>query len=112
MTAPAVTHIRRFTSAEPSGHAEQLIRAGNQLLTFWGIAMSHNRLVKHARRWQREVSGFTWFDYLANAVQVDDTDRRRARARGDLASTLAYADPTGEKAVRVVMRAGGGHDSP
>jgi len=97
------TPIRRSTSADESTQTEHHIRLGSDLLTFWGIGMSHNRLVKHVRRFEREVTGFTFFDYLANAVQADDEDRRRAHLDPELARAISYADPTGETAVRNVM---------
>lgn len=106
MTAPPgvapVPTIRRTTSAEAQGQTEELIRAGQALLSFWGIEMSHSRLVKHVRRFQREVRGFSWFDYFATAVQVDEDARRQARAaRAD--GRLWYRDPTGDEGVRRAM---------
>lgn len=95
--APA-TVIRRNTSAEIEGQTEKLIRLANELLMFWGIGMSHSRVVKHVRRFTREVIGFTFFDYFSNAVQVDDQQRRGARLDRDRARRITYVDPTGETA--------------
>jgi len=91
---------RRTTSADP----EALIREANELLTWWGIDMSHNRVVKHVRRYAREVVGFSFFDYFANAVQADEQTRRTAVANSELAKVITYADPTGERASRNVDR--------
>ena len=50
------------------------------------------------------ASGFTFFDFLANTVQLDADQRRRARMDPEMASVIEYADRTGESAVNNVIR--------
>ncbi len=54
--------------------------------------------------YEREVHGFTFVDYLANAVQLDEQRHREARAACAI-SRLGHADPTAVTAVRNVERA-------
>lgn len=51
-----------------------------------------------------EGNGFTFFDFLANSVQLDAETRHRALADPDVQRVIAYADPTGDTAVRHVMK--------
>lgn len=102
--APA-TDNRRNTSAE--AQAEEHIRTAHALLSAWGVPMSHNRVVKHVRRFVREVSGWSFFDYFANVVQIDGDRRDATRTELDAYLRTTYAlDPTGVTAVRNVS---GGH---
>jgi len=74
----------------------------------WNVGIDYgpnkiNRLaVTFARRVER--NGFAFFDFLANAVQLDAETRRRALANPDIQRVISYSDPTGETAVNNVMR--------
>jgi hypothetical protein len=80
-----------------STSAEELIRAARIILDNCGVSMSQSKLSRLVRTYLVRVdsNGFTFVDFLANTVQLDASTRRRI---------ISYADPTGEAAVRNVMR--------
>jgi len=62
-----------------------------------------SRLVREYKR-QVEQNGFAFFDFLANAVALSADQRRTMLADPAIARAISYADPTGETAVRNVLR--------
>lgn len=104
-SGPKSPDNRRTTSAESKSQAETLIRQARQLLDRWNVPMSHNRVVRLVRRYEREVNGFSLVDYFANAVQLDEQRCREARRDSEEVSRLTHADPTAETAVRRVASA-------
>jgi hypothetical protein len=62
-----------------------------------------NRLVVTFRS-RVERNGIGFFEFLANSMQLDDGQRRRALANPQVSRAIAYADPTGETAVCNVMK--------
>lgn len=102
----SLPNIRRNTSAEAKSQTEILIRQARHMLRQWHVDMSHNRIVKHVRRYERSVVGFTFFDYFANAIKVDEQHRREAKQDLDSGVRLSHADPTANEAVRRVAKEG------
>ncbi len=86
--------------------AEHLIRDARIILTNCGVSLGPSKISRLVRSYQARVqrNGFPFFDFLVNAVQVDDVRRRQALAAGDVQRVISYADPTGETAVRNVAR--------
>ena len=106
LAAPAATNIRRKTSAEPNGQTERLVRDAHVILDGVGYPMSRPKVSRLVRRYETTVArnGWSLFDFIATAVQLDAEQKRRAMLHPDIARVIAYADPTGEAAVRNVMR--------
>jgi hypothetical protein len=88
--------------------AEKLIRDARIILTNCGVPVGQSRLSRLVRTYQARVerNGFAFFDFLVNSVQVTDEQRRKALADPDVQRVISYADPTGETAVRNVLRSG------
>jgi hypothetical protein len=63
-----------------------------------------NRLVTRFTRTMPTASGWTFFLYLANAVQMSAEQQRDALRNPDIARVISYADPTGEAAVNRAVR--------
>jgi hypothetical protein len=87
---------------------EKLKRAAHLVLDNCGIRMSPSKVSRIVRQYKGrvEANGFGFFDYLANAVQLSDQQKRAALLNPDIARAISYADPTGETAVNNVMRGG------
>jgi hypothetical protein len=51
-----------------------------------------------------QAGGHVFFQYLANSVQMSQSQRRTALANPDIARAISYSDPTGEAAVNNVMK--------
>lgn len=85
---------------------DRLITATHTILANCGMPMGGRRVNRLVQTFQQRVerNGFTFFDFLANTVQLDSEQRRRALADPEISRAIAYADPTGESAVRNVMR--------
>jgi len=66
-----------------------------------------NRLVVQFNRRMPNGSGWAFFLHIANAVQMSESQKRRALLNPDIAQVIAYADPTGETAVNNVIRGAG-----
>jgi hypothetical protein len=93
-------------SAEAEASTEHLIRVAEVVLGNVGAEMSHSRLVRSVRKFQRVGGrGLDFVYYLANVLGLDREQRARLMTDPDVARVIAYADPTGETAVRNVMRA-------
>ncbi len=84
---------------------ERLIRAAHVLLDHAGYAMGARRVNALVHRFVEQVGprGWTFFDFMANAIQLDAEARRSLALDPDVARAISYADPTGEHAVNVVL---------
>lgn len=93
----------------PGSEARRLKAVAATVLSNCGIEYGPNRVNRLVVDFMTRVerNGFAFFGCLANRVQLTAEQRRRALADPDLVRVLSYADPTGETAVRHVMRAGG-----
>lgn len=71
-----------------------------------GVAMSPSTVSRLVRDYQHRVAanGFSFFEFLANTVQLSVDQRRDARQNAEVAQVVSYADPVGEQAVHNVMR--------
>lgn len=99
------------TAPQTSGgttSAEARVRAAHAVLDECGYSMSHSKVMRLVRTFERSVApnGFSFFDFFANAIQLDAAQRRSLLAAPDVARAISYADPTGETAVHNVMRTG------
>lgn len=110
MSAPAATAAPQTSGgtkcAEAKGQTERLINDAHVILDGVGYPMGPNKVSRLVRRYQTTVArnGWTLFDFISSAIQLDAEQRRRAMLHPDIARVIAYADPTGESAVRNVMR--------
>ncbi len=86
---------------------EALIRGAHLIFTNCGVSISPQRVTRLVRQFKSRVeqNGFAFFDFLANSVQLDAERRRTALSDPDVLRVIAYSDPTGEAAVRNVMKA-------
>ena len=93
-----------------STSAETLIRDAHTALSNAGIGMSPSKVSRIVRQFKHrvEANGFTFGQFLANAVVMNAEQRRRVLADPAIARVISYADPTGEAAVANVIRANGG----
>jgi hypothetical protein len=96
----------RVMASGGSTSAETLIKAAHIVLDNCGIRMSPSWVSRLVRTYKHRVerNGFPFIDFLANAVQLSAEQRRTALQNPDIACVITYADPTGETAVRNVMR--------
>lgn len=97
------------TASAPGGstRTETLIRVAHAILEHAGYeGIGPRKVHRLVRQYQDRVApnGWSFLDYLANAVQMDAERRRGLFADPALARVIAYADPTGETAVKNVMR--------
>lgn len=85
---------------------ETLIRDAHRLLAACGIERGPAWVSSTVRQYLHRVSanGFPFGAYLLNQVELNSEQRRVALANPEMASFLNYADPTGETAVRNVLR--------
>ncbi len=93
-------------STEAKRQTEDMIRAAHLVADNCGLSVSPSKVSKLVRifQWQVEAHGVPFFDYFANAVQLTAAQRYRAMSNPDVARVIAYADPTGETAVKNVMK--------
>ena len=105
MTATTTTNIRR-NHERRADTAEDLIRDAQRILYAAGVHRSASWVARTVRQYITHVSGkgFPFGAYLVNRVQLNAEQRHAIRSRPDLAYVLDYADPTGETAVRNVMK--------
>jgi len=96
------------TGTEASGQTERLIRDAHVILDGCGYPMGSRKVHRLVRRYVETVArnGWSLFDYIASAISLDAEQRRRAMLHPEVARVIAYVDPTGEAAVRNVMRGG------
>ena len=91
---------------------EGLSREAGRLLAACGVERSRAWVSRIVRDYLSSIStGYPFGAYLLNRVELNSEQRRVALANSELASFLNYADPTGETAVRNVMR-GAVHGQP
>ncbi|WP_245906396.1 hypothetical protein [Mycolicibacterium palauense] len=94
------------TPFRAGSHIELAIRAAHKALIDSGVEISPrkvNRIVRtFAARAKR--SGTTFHQFLADAANLTDAQRRTIHGDADLARACAYLDPVGELAVNRVMR--------
>lgn len=95
--------------AETQNLRDARVTASHTILGNCGITMSATKVRRLVQRFEHDVEpmGWSFFDFLANAVQLDVERRRQLLDNPDVARAITYADPTGEAAVRNVMRGGG-----
>lgn len=108
MSPTANTSIRRTTSAETVSQPrpEAFARDAGRLLAACGVYRSRAWISRTVRDYMAGIAGagFPFGAYLLNRVELNAMQRRVALANSELACFLAYADPTGETAVRNVLR--------
>jgi hypothetical protein len=103
----APPHIRRNTSAETdSPTVEDLMRDASVILLNCGVKLSRPKTSVLVRRYKAQVehNGWAFFDYMANAMRLSQEVRRAAARSPEVAQIIGYHDPTGEQAVRNVLR--------
>lgn len=85
---------------------ERYIRAAAAILDQSGHPMGPRRMHTLVHRYVEQVApaGWTFFDYFANCIRLDEAQRVAVLNHEDVRRAIAYADPTGEKAVRNAMR--------
>lgn len=108
MRPTAAPSIRRFHERRDSESAtpETLIRDADRLLGACGIERAGSWILRTVRDYTSRIgaTGYPFGAYLLNRVELNSEQRRVALANSELASFLNYADPTGETAVRNVMK--------
>lgn len=92
--------------AEAKSQTDRLIVAAHAILDGCGYEMGPNKVSRLVRRFETRVvhNGWDFFDFLANAVLLDADQRRQALRDPDIVRAISYADPTGETAVKNVLR--------
>lgn len=110
MTPTAVLSIRREHESRDSESAtpEDRLRDAMRLLEHSGIARSPKWVQRVVRDYSSTIAGtgYPFGAYLLNCVELNAEQRRAAMNDPEVAYLLEYADPTGETAVRNVMRTG------
>ena len=107
MRPTATLSIRRNTSAETVSQpcTEGLSRDAGRLLAACGVERSRAWVSRIVRDYLSSIStDYPFGAYLLNRVELNTDQRRTALANSELACFLNYADPTGETAVRNVMK--------
>jgi hypothetical protein len=94
------------TSAEANSQTQQAISAAHVILANVGIRMSPSKVSRLVRQFEARVmrNGWTFFEFLGNAAQLSEDQRRRALCDPELARVISYLDTTGETAARNVDR--------
>ena len=104
---PVAPSIRRDHVRRDSGSAtpESLTRDAHRLLDACGIARSPKWIQRVVRDYcSASASGLPFGMYLTNRVELNAQQRQVVLDRDDLRYLLEYVDPTGETAVRNVLR--------
>jgi len=107
MSPTATLSIRRVHERRDSESAtpETLTRDAHRLLAACGVERAASWVKRTVRDYTSHVGdAFPFGAYLLNRVELNSEQRRVALANSELASFLNYADPTGETAVRNVMK--------
>jgi len=110
MSQTAILNIRRNHVRRDSESVapETLTRDAHRLLAACGVERGANWVARTVRDYSSSIAGagFPFGAYLLNRVQMNAEQRRSALNDPEVAYLLEYADPTGETAVRNVMRTG------
>lgn len=90
----------------PGQARDALINTAHLILANVGYPMSPTKVQRLVSTFERRVqgNGFSFFEFIANSVALSADQRRAALSNPDIASAIAYPDPTGETAVNNVMR--------
>lgn len=108
MSAPPVAYATSSTRCNDFAgtETERLKSAARTILWNVGIEYGPNKINRLVVTFSRRVerNGFEFFDFLANAVQLDAATRRRALAAPDVQRVIQWADKTGEDATRNLDR--------
>lgn len=111
MTSPptAIAVPRPDGSIRTASQTEVLIRDAHRVLGAAGVEMGPRKVARLVRRFESRVArnGWTFGEFLCNAVLLTAEQRRRALSNPDAAKVISYSDPTGEAAVNRVLRGGG-----
>jgi hypothetical protein len=93
------------TSAEATSQTELRVRAAHLALVHCRVEMSASKIRRLVHRFEVSVerNGWTFHEFLFNAANLTDDQRRTVLCHRTLARLLCYADPTGEKAVNHVL---------
>jgi hypothetical protein len=84
---------------------DRLIAAAHTVLSNCGFKSSASRVSRLVRDYERHAQGYGYDfgGFVANSVAAHG-DRRRAVVAHELRRVVSYSDPTGEAAVRHVLR--------
>jgi hypothetical protein len=106
VTAEAVTSSRRFHERRGSGTAEVLLRDASRLLSACGVHRSGSWILRTVSDYCERVehTGYPFGPWLVARIQLNSQERVRAMNDPEVRYCLEYSDPTGETAVRNVMR--------
>ena len=107
MRPTATLSIRRVHERRDSESAtpETLTRDAHRLLASCGVERAASWVKRTVRDYLSSIgTGYPFGAYLLNRVELNSEQRRVVLANSELASFLNYADPTGETAVRNVMK--------
>lgn len=102
--APSDTTDIRRNHERRGQDAETLLRDAALLLDVAGVFRSSSWLARTVRAYLASPVQLPFGLYLAAKVEMNAVQRRRVAEHEDLRYLLSYADPTGEQAVRNVMR--------
>jgi len=105
LTSRLAVLIRREDESREA-KPEALLRDAMATLDRCGVVRSPKWVQRVVREYLYRAAskGYPFGAYLLNRVQLNAEERARVRNDPALASMLAYRDPTGELAVRRVMR--------
>lgn len=108
MTTTVSSASGEVRAPRPTGQTEteDLARIAHTVIDNCGIGMSRSKISRIVRTFEARVAGNGWsfFDFLANTIQLDAEKRRQLLNNPDVMRVIAYADPTGETAVNNVLR--------
>jgi hypothetical protein len=98
-----------FTSITPRNHVAaqeiwNLTAEARQILDAIGVVKSQNWVSRLVRRHLDSSVSLPFAAVVVAAVETSPAQRRLLAERADLRYLLSYADPTGETAVRNVMK--------
>lgn len=96
------------TSAAATSQTQRLLSDAHLIMANCGVEMTPSKVSRIVRQFehQAERNGFTFFDFLANKIELTEQQHRQALANSDIARVISYADPTGETAVANLVRGG------
>lgn len=106
MSPPTATAgMRSGGSTAPS--KSELINTARLILDNCGVAFGTRKVFRLVDQFAERApngSGYAFFLYLTNAVQMTVDQQRAALQNPDIARVVSYSDPTGESAVNNVLR--------